>query len=167
MPALNDANMLLNKHYNITISIDGLQETIEEMLTAEETSPDEMLKMVNLALQWSKYLDEAKSVVDYYLGFFEIKHSMIGAVKDEAKEDIRNDTRNSIPLAKKCKISEEEPEKILEASEWMLKTSKAEIRILKKYMNELNNYSKLMKAKYYSFGRKYRNSLRKVDKSEE
>lgn len=154
--------MLLKKYYNFTVSIDGLQETIEEMLMAEDSSPDDMLKMILEAQQWCRYLESAQKMVLYYLGFFEIKHSMVGATKDEAKEDIKKGTSNSRVLAKRCKIEETEPEKILEAANWILKTSNAEIRILKKFAGELGNYAKLMKAKYFSFSYKYKKALSKI-----
>lgn len=159
MAVIDDANVLLKKHYGISLSVDGLKETLEEMLRAEEASADEMLKMLLEAQQWSIYLDRTKEIVRYYVGFFDIKHSMIGAVRDEAKEDIKKDLNNSVLLASKCKIDETEPSKILEASEWMLKTSKEEIRILKRLIGELESYSKLMKAKYFSFSRKYKIAL--------
>ena len=159
MSVIEDANLLLNKHYGVSISIEGLKETLEEMLRAEETSPDEMFKMLLQAQQWSIYLDRTKEIVRYYMGFFDIKHSMIGAVRDEAKDDIKKDQKNSAILAARCKIDETEPSKILEASEWMLKTSKEEIKILKRLIAELDSYSKMMKAKYFSFSRKYKISL--------
>ena len=162
MAIIDDANVLLQKHYGISISMKGLQETIEEMICAEETSPEEMLKMSILAQQWSIYLDRTKGIVGYYLGFFDIKYSMLGAVRDEAKEDVKKELKNSVLLASRCKIDETEPAKILEASEWMLKTTKAEIKILKSLIGELESYSKMMKAKYFSFSRKYKKVLQNL-----
>lgn len=155
MSNLKSINNILLKYYNISFDLNGLEETVADILSVSDSDSDSLFELIKACHSWELYLKSCSAIAEYYMGFFENKNDVIKATCDEAKKDIKNGSKNSIPFAKKCKITEEEPEKIKEAAEWILKCNQEDLKIFKKFIAEMNSYSRFFKANSFSCFRKY------------
>ena len=162
MSHLKSLNDILQKYYKFTISLDGLQETISELLSITETDSDSLFEFVKQCHYWEKYLLETTSLLNVYLDQFQNKQDVIQATIDEAKKDIKNETENCKIFASKCKITETSPEKIKEAAEWLSKCNKRDISIFKIAISEMNSYAKFFKANSFNCMRKYSQARKHV-----
>lgn len=161
MSKLQELNEILNKYYKFSLNFEGMQDAMEELLSTEDTDSDRLFELMKDCQEWERFLKYSYATVEYYMSFFETKRDMLQATIDEAKKDIKNYTWNSSAWARKCKITETQPDKIIDAAEWVKKTNDHDIGVFRTVLGELKGYIKLFTSSYFSCYRKL-NRIRKM-----
>lgn len=156
MSSLDELNEVLKRYYKVSINLDGMDDIGDELIRVEDSDGDKLFTLSKACLEWSKALKHARSVVQYYMSFFENKSDILRSTAEEAKRDIKLGELNSLGLAKKCKIDSRYPDEILEIATNQYKENLAVIALFKKVAAELDSYAKFFVANYYSCFRKYK-----------